>query len=345
MNDADPRGGAAGPGRPGRRRFIAIAGSTALAAALPAGRAAAAGAPLHRWSGIVLGARASLAIAGLAAPAAGRLIAECRREIARLEGIFSLYRPDSALSRLNRTGALDAPPAELRALLALVQRIHRAGGGAFDPTVQPLWQLYAAHFARRPEDRTGPPQPAIDRALARVGWRHVRRSGGRISFGRPGMALTLNGIAQGYIGDRVARLMRRRGLAHALVDLGEIGAVGGHPAGRPWRVGIARPGMPGEIATTLSLSDAAVATSGEGGTHFDGAGRFGHILDPRTGRPVRRYASLSVVAPSAAVADGLSTAGFLLPPAGIRQALARFPGTSACAIDAGGHLLRLTAAS
>ena len=174
-----------------RRRFLTI---SAAAAALPA----RAGVPeTARWRGQALGAGASMTLAGLDEAAAAPVFAAVEAELARLEKIFSLYREDSDLSRLNRTGNLTAPPLEMLEVLALSDRLNRATGGAFDPSVQPLWQALAA--GRGLDDR------------ARAGWEHVHFDAGEVRLARPGMALTFNGIAQGYITDRIAALLAVRG--------------------------------------------------------------------------------------------------------------------------------------
>jgi thiamine biosynthesis lipoprotein len=278
---------------------------------------AAAATPPTRWRGVALGAEASIT---LRHPEAERIIAACRAEIARLERIFSLYDARSALSRLNARGRLDAPPFELLELLGQCGALHAATGGLFDPTVQPLWAAYAEAFAggRAPDAET------IGRALERVGWSGVAAEPGRIAFARPGMALTLNGIAQGYVADRVAALLRAEGLTDVLVNTGEMRALGGHPDGGAWPVsfddGRGRP------AGSMELRDAALASSAPLGTAFDAEGRVGHILDPRSGRPAASaWRLVSVTARTAALADGLSTALCLMTRAEIDGTLAHFP--------------------
>ena len=186
---------------PTRRRFIGIAAAAGGLTLLPPWAARAAGPELHVWRGTALGADACLQLHHPDPAEADRLIRHCLDEVARLERVFSLYRPDSALSELNRTGALATPPPELVAILDDCRRFHAQTGGAFDPTVQPLWRLYASHFATG-GDPAGPPAAALAEARARVGLDAVRASRARIAFTRPGMALTLNGIAQGWITDR-----------------------------------------------------------------------------------------------------------------------------------------------
>ncbi len=127
------------------------------------------------------------------------------------------------------------------------------------------------------------------------------------------MAITLNGIGQGYITDRIADILLASGMDQALVDMGETRALGGRPDGGPWLVGLEDPRSPGQADQTVPLRDRAIATSGGYGTQFDAAGRFNHIFDPHTGAMCSRYLSVSVIAPSATMADALSTALALMP--------------------------------
>ncbi|MFN3547069.1 MAG: FAD:protein FMN transferase [Mesorhizobium sp.] len=287
-----------------RRRFIAIA-----AAALAAGPALAE--PARRWTGVALGARASIT---LTHPDAAAIVAAVRTEIDRLEDVFSLYRTGSALSRLNRDGALEAPPFELVECLGIAGAVHAATGGAFDPTVQPLWAVHSqAHAAG-----SSPDAAALSAAQRLVGWPGITVSASRIGFPRHGMALTLNGIAQGYVADRVARLLQARGLRDILIDTGEFRALGGMPDGGDWPVGLEQGGKVG-------LRDRALATSAPLGTTFDPEGRVGHILDPRTGLPAPASdRSVSVTAPTAALADALSTGLCLLDEHDAAKAVGHF---------------------
>lgn len=288
-----------------RRRFIAI--SAALVPSMALSKAP----DIHTETGIALGARVTLRIQH---PDAPRVAALAMDEIWRLEGIFSLYKPDSSLSRLNRHGALTAPPFELLECLSLAGSVHHASGGRFDPTVQPLWSAQATALER------GTPLTGSERAtiLARIGWHHVTLSAEAITLD-PGTALTLNGIAQGYIADRVAALLARHGLTRALIDTGEMVAL----PGGSWPVRL-------PSGNTFTLQDRALATSSPLGMTFGGDGVTSHILNPATGRPaLPHWETVTVSAPSAAMADAVSTAACLLETQAEARALCdRVPGTT-----------------
>lgn len=295
-----------------RRRALAVIAATAGVPVLGTGRADV---PVHSWRGAALGAEASLRIAHPEPAIARRLVARCLDEVARLEAIFSLHRPDSELCRLNRDGALERTSHDLRLVLAEAQRFGELSEGAFDVTVQPLWQLYRAHFAARPDDSAGPPARLIEAATRLVDYRELVIEGARVRLLRPGMAVTLNGIAQGYVTDRIADLLRAAGCPRVLVQLGETYA-GAPPAdGQIWRIGILDPNVPDRLVDTVDAVDVAIATSSGRATHFDAAGRHHHLFDPSTGRSADRHASVTVLAPRAITADALSTALAVAPPA------------------------------
>ncbi|RSF01114.1 FAD:protein FMN transferase [Achromobacter aegrifaciens] len=324
---------------PTRRRFIGIAAAASALALAPvaARRAAASIAPIT-WQGTALGADAELRLYHPDAAAAQRLIAQSLQELRRLEAIFSLYRDDSALSRLNRQGFLDNPPADLLRLLSESRRYSELTSGMFDPTVQPLWQLYAEHFSQPGAAADGPPPAAVAQALSRVSHADVMLDGSRIELLRPGMGITLNGIAQGYITDRVTDLLRRAGLERALVDMGEIQGLDGSATPQPWKVGIADPRDPARLLASASMTNQALATSGGYGTAIDPAGRYTHLFDPRTGRARPRYLSVSVMAPCATMADALSTA-FSNMPLETTQAVVRELGLRAWFVAEDGQLV------
>ncbi len=310
-----------------RRRALTVLAAVAGVPLVGAPRAAAR-MPELEWRGDALGGPARIVVRHPQPEKVQRILAHCVREIARLEAIFSLYRRHSELVRLNDAGRLVPPSLDLRLVMAEARRFGTLSDGAFDVTVQPLWQLYSRHFAAHPDDRAGPPAHSVARASKLVDYRDIDLDEGRIAFARRGMAVTLNGIAQGYITDRIADLLRHEGLTAVLVDLGEIRALD-TPDDVPWRIGLEDPRDRTRTATTLPLQAAALATSGGYGMPFDGNGRFHHLFDPATGDSARRCLSVSVVAPDAMTADALATALAVAGPGRAGQLLAAFGGRQA----------------
>ncbi len=284
-----------------RRKILTI---IAGAAALPAVGARASN-DLKQWRGIALGANAHII---LEHPDADRLINNAVDEIHRLEKIFSLYQADSQISRLNNEGVLHEPAFEMIELLSLCSRLNERTKGAFDPTVQALWSLYAESFSAG----RYPTEKRIHQALSVTGWNHVEFSTQQVSFDRAGVMLTLNGIAQGYIADKVKKLLSDNGVTSALVNAGEIATLGGGPKGDGWQVELRN-----SQDQNIPLHNRSIATSALLGTTFNANGTVGHILDPRTGYAGGVWSEVSVVSNSSAEADGLSTAFCLMPAAEI----------------------------
>lgn len=310
---------------PTRRRALTILGALAglplVGLGLP--RAARADAQLFTWEGTTLGAEASITLAHTSREEAQKIIDLAVAEVARLEAIFSLHRPDSELVRLNAAGRVTRPSADMLFLLTEAKRYGDISNGAFDVTVQPLWQLYAEHFRRNPKDEVGPAADEVKRALALVDYRRIDVNPLFVALDRKGMGVTLDGIAQGYITDRVAELLRSHGVTNVLVNLGETRALDSHPEGRPWRIALKDPRDPKRAEQTIDLANMSVATSGGYGTTFDGDGRFHHLFDPRTGKSATQHVGVSIVTPRATQADALSTAVYVSPASETQRILSR----------------------
>jgi len=321
-----------------RRRMIAIVATAAGSAFLTGGRTAQAGDAV-RWHGSALGAQVSIEIYHPDRAEAERLVERCIQDVRRLELQFSLYQADSAICALNRSAILVSPDADMVALLKASLFFGDLTDGAFDPTVQPLWQLYADHFSSERPDPEGPSPERLAETLAKVGRGGLLVSADRVALVKHGAAITLNGIAQGYATDRVVDRLRKAGLSTTLVDMGEIRAIGSRPEGTPWRVGLADPDKPGALTETIDLVDRAVATSAGAGFRFDSEGRFTHLFDPTTGRSPSLYSTVSVIAPTATEADALSTAFSLMPVSQIRNTLSIRPNVQARMTDSAGTLI------
>ncbi len=279
-----------------RRRFLTIAAASLFAAPARAAMPAV-------WTGRAMGAEARLVLHGCDTVRSHRVFARVEAELRRVEEQFSLHA-DSALVRLNRDGRLARPAPEIRVLFDLAARMHAATGGVFDPSIQPLWLATASGG-----------DTVAARAL--VGWPRVRVSEAEIAL-PPGMALTFNGIAQGYAADRIAALLRAEGFGNVLIDMGEVMALGQNGP-RDWLAAIETPD--GTELARIGLSDRALATSSPLGTRIGGG--KAHILHP-AGLPAP-WSTVSVSAPDAATADALSTAFCLMPMPAIERVLRVFP--------------------
>lgn len=312
------------PDRSTRRRVLRIFAAAAMAGAAWPARAL----DDYEWRGIAMGADACIRFSGVdpatARAAAGLAVAE----IERLERALSLFRDDSEIRRLNRDGVLVMPGVDFRNALQLALAVAKVSGGLFDPTVQALWETHIDWFARSPAAGL-PPAHLVAQARTKVGWRHIVCAADAIRLGE-GQRLTLNGLGQGYVTDRVADLLRLQGLKHVLVDLGEQRALGPRDDAGPWLIG--RPG-----ASPIGLVSGALATSEGAGFVFGASGAAHHLFDPRSGRSAALWRRLSVHHRSAALADALSTALYAASAEEIAAITAQIPGVAVWATDMSGH--------
>ncbi len=297
----------------------------------------------HTWNGMVLGGDASLTLWHPDEGYARQTIAKMLSEVERLERSFSLFQPDSEISRLNAAGRLDGASGDFRSVMDSSLRMAALSEGAFDPTVQTLWTLNADYFRDHP-DGAGPEAEFVAEALRHVHYGAIDMSGRSVAFAAPGMGVTLNAIAQGYITDRVADLLRSEGFDHVVVELGEMRTLGLHPEGRPWLVGLKNPADPSAPGRTIEIAEASVSTSGGYGTPFGGAGQNHHIFDPHTGRSAHALLDATVIGPRATIADALSTTLCVIGEAGCAPLLAAHPGYRAILTRPDGTSIEIGAA-
>ena len=232
------------------------------------------------------------------------------------ENLLSRHRVGSDVSRINDAPAGTAVPAapETLEVLGFALKYADLSGGAFDPTVGPLVDLWGigTDAARVPEPEE------IDRVLGRIDYRQVSMDaeGGTVALGRPGMSLDLGGVAKGWIADETARYLRGEGQGHFLINLGgNILVSGGKPDGKPFRIGMQDPyGETGRYLGIFEVSDRAVVSSGVYERFFEQDGiRYHHILNTKNGYPVRNgLAAVTVLTSLSADGDALSTTLFAL---------------------------------
>ena len=264
---------------------------------------------LHRFTFRAMAAENEVQVhsddARFAESAAARAIAE----IKRIEAKYSRYLPDSVVSRINRAAGGAAVPidAETHGLLVFADACHAQSAGAFDATSGVLRRAWRFDSGRVPGDAELAP------LLGLIGWPRVELDDHSVRLPLAGMELDFGGFGKEYAVDRAALALREMGAQSALVNLaGDLAILGAQPDGSPWRVGIRHPRREAMLLATLPVSSGGIATSGdyERFIEIDGV-RHSHILDPRTGRSVHSFQSVTVHARSCLVAGSAATIAML----------------------------------
>ncbi|MCJ8325384.1 MAG: FAD:protein FMN transferase [Rhizobiales bacterium] len=309
--------------KPTRRRFICISASVIGVGILHASgvQAAVQSSKLYEWHGVAMGASAQISLYAHSETQANNLFQKCENEITRVENLFSLFKPNSQISQLNANGELPNPNFEFVELLSRCKSYAQITKGAFDVTIQPLWKLYENHFANSSAEL---PMQALNDTLELIGSDGIQLNANKILFSKPKMAISLNGVAQGYLTDKITNILQQAGFENMLVHMGETYGFGQHDDGRQWRVGILSPQNRGEIVKQVELKNQAIATSGGYGSPFSKGGHH-HLLNPKTGLSANVYASVSVVAEDALTADMLSTAFYIMQMDQIEAIWNKFP--------------------
>ncbi len=304
------------------RRMLCLAGGL-LALALVG--ACAPSPALETLSGRTMGTTWSVKLLRPPGMARAALQAGIQAEVDRVVAQMSHWQADSDLGRYNRAGAgrWQVLPEEFFTVLEHALALAADTGGAYDPTVGPLVNLWG--FGPGSQGPRVPDPAAIEAARARVGWQRVELDAATRRVLQPGgVELDLSAIAKGFGTDQIARYLDRQGVQAYLVDIsGELRARGRRPDGHDWQVAIERPGAAAgpvaaadEVERVIALREQSIATSGDY-RHFlaDGGRRYSHHIDPRTGWPVaQRIASVTTVADDCMRADATGTAIMVLGP-------------------------------
>jgi thiamine biosynthesis lipoprotein len=268
---------------------------------------------------------------------AERAIAAVMAEMHRIDAAMSPHKPTSELSRINRDAA-DRPVPLSDEMYALVERalaFSALSGGAFDITYAAAGRLY--------DYRAGvaPAEGELEAARTLVGWRnlHLHPDTRSMCFARRGVRIDLGGFAKGHAVDNSIAILKRLGIAHAMVAAGGDSHVIGDRGGRPWTVAIRDPRREGEVVAVLPLEDVAISTSGDYERYFERDGvRHHHLLDPRTGKSPDAIRSVTIIADDGLTTEALSKTVFVL---GVEAGLALVesqPGVDAVIVDAQGRL-------
>ena len=275
-----------------------------------------------------MGTLATVTVGSAYADRIGPITKQIHETFNQLERELSSYRPDSTISLLSRKAGV-APVAvseDTYRVLSLSQHVGTLSGGVFDITVAPLVSLWG--FNGAPEPAALPSEEAIREDLKLVDYRRLVLREGTAFLPVKGMAVDVGGIAKGYAVDRAYYYCLRTGVRDFLIDFsGNIRASGRPEWGEDWEIGVRDPFDRSRLIGKVALpSGMALATSGNYERFVNIAGeRFSHIIDPRTGYPVRGTASVTVLCADATTADGLSTSFFVVGLKGARELLEKVP--------------------
>jgi thiamine biosynthesis lipoprotein len=260
-------------------------------------------------------------------------------EISRLEGLLNRFDQNTALSYLNQEGKFRHLPPELERVITASLQYHQITNGAFDITVAPIVDYFQEKFSHG--QKLTPTDPEIQKLLALVGARKIDLTGNSISFARPGMRITLDGIAKGYIVDRAAGILAKNKIENFLINAGgEIRTLGKAEKNKPWRIAIQDPFKRKEYPDIIELNQGALATSGNYEVYFDREKMFHHIVNPRTGLSPHQSISVSVLAETTMQADALSTGVFVMEPGPGINFINTLPVCAALVITPEGRILK-----
>ena len=231
-------------------------------------------------------------------------------DVLRIEHKYSRYREDSVLTAINKVaeqGGCIQVDEETVALLNYADTCFQQSEGLFDISSGVLREVWDF------KSEVIPKQKQIKAVLSRIGWDKVILAGDSLSFSEKGMQLDFGGIGKEYAVDRAATICMQQGIQHGLVDLGgDIKIIGPHADGRPWSVGIRHPRKKGELMSNINVYQGAVASSGDYERCIVMQGkRYSHILNPKTGWPVRGLVSITVIADQCVIAGSISTISML----------------------------------
>ncbi len=233
-------------------------------------------------------------------------------EIDRLNSMLTHFDKNSPVGSFNASGKIEVIPTEMQELVARSLYFNRETAGAFDITVKPLIDLYKSSFA----DNLEPTESDIDRTLKNVGIENLHYQNGGLVLGKSGMAITLDGIAKGYIADKASAVLRANGVSNHLINAGgDIRVSGSAAQGKAWTVAVQDPGRRKEYPEVITMRDGAIATSGSYEIYYDKEMMFHHIVNGRTGHSPHLATSVTIMAPTCMDADALATAVFVLEPA------------------------------
>ena len=239
----------------------------------------------------------------------------------------------SAVARLNNEGRLNDVPPSMMKVVHRSLSYYKLSNGCFDVTVKPVVDLFQESFSKGKR----PTEAEIKERARLIGSNKIEFSGKRIVFKEPGMGITLDGIAKGYVVDQAAKVLDKHGIKHYLINAGgDIRVSGRKSNGKPWLIAVQDPHKKGNYPAIIRMSRGAIATSGNYEIYFDKEKMFYHIVDPKTGMSPKPDVSVSIVAYTCCDADALATGVFVMKPENGVRFINSLKGTEALIITRNG---------
>jgi len=267
---------------------------------------------LHKYHQVSMGTVIEITLVSEDGEAAQKASLQAFQEIRRIEQLMSPWIETSDVSRLNRSAGKEWAKVspETFEVIQRSQKISGLSEGAFDITIAPLIQIW-----RKARERGAPPSSEeVKKILNLVNFRNLlTRSDGKVFLKKKGMAIELGGIAKGYAVDRAFGILASLGYKNLIINAGGDLRSKGFKNNQPWSIGIQHPRSAEKVMATISVSDSAIATSGDYEKFFLHQGkRYHHILNPKTGFPADGCQSVIILSKDGMMADGLATAVFVL---------------------------------
>jgi thiamine biosynthesis lipoprotein len=267
---------------------------------------------LHKYHQVSMGTVIEITLLTEDEETAQKAVLQAFQEIKRIEQLMSPWIVTSDVSRLSRSAGKEwiKVSPETFEVIQTSQKISGLSEGAFDITIGPLIQLW-----RKARERgVPPPSEEVKKVLVLVNFRNLLiRPDGKVFLKKEGMAIDLGGIAKGYAVDRALEILRSLGYKNLIINAGGDLRTGGLKNREPWSIGIQNPRSAEKVIATISVSDSAIATSGDYQKFFFHQGkRYHHILNPKTGFPAEECQSVTILCKDGMTADGLATAVFVL---------------------------------
>jgi len=265
------------------------------------------------------------------------------REFDRLEALMSTWREHSEIQQVNAAAGKHPVQVgtEIRDVLRTARQVSEWTGGKFDVTFGVMSGLWK--FDYQNEDGSIPDHSEVLRRRSLIDYRELQvdERAGTVFLRRPGMVMNLGGIGKGYAVDRARDILRARGFRDFLIQFGGDMYASGHKSGHAWRLGIQDPrGSADRIFAAMDVADSTFSTSGDYERFFIKDGRrYHHILDPATGEPSEGCRSVTIIAPSATVADGLSTGVFIMGPEAGMALIEQLPDVEGVIVSAKNQVL------